>query len=474
MSNECEVAGGVEKVADDSYVFIYHCLGPQNSYRIGMSTANRPLGPWSKPPVKPNLDAGVKGAWDQDTVASMNIMPDPESPGSWLGFFEGGMGPGSDGSWTMGVARASSPTGPWTKSPANPVLSGAKVHDPARCFPGSSCNGLYVASVMHGAHTNGSFWVYMEAPINKNDEGPLALWKAQKPEGPYTFVKYVLDGGLSTGRPQWDSGRYSESKVLYQDGLWHIFPTASAVGGEKANKDVEQVGWAFSADGLTFTEFPSNPIAPQHRTTPLTSAMSEGHALIENGFVHVYHTIRWTTDGASAFAPDSRNAEDLGVEIFTPSASFELEMPIVTSNWALSLPAGTTSECRYDWRAYRYCAQLATTMHASASSGVLKPSISFRVEGMCPTHGETDVSVLVFAFPNDAEVGKLLKTLPVVGACGAAGRDWRFTGTTGAVTADDLPGTDWIVTSVQNGEGSMMLSEVLQTAIYKNDGTVHS
>ena len=29
----------------------------------------------------------------------------------------------------------------------------------------------------------GEYWVYLEAPINPNDEGPIALWSAPKPEG---------------------------------------------------------------------------------------------------------------------------------------------------------------------------------------------------------------------------------------------------------------------------------------------------
>ena len=43
--------------------------------------------------------------------------------------------------------------------------------------------------------------------------------------------------------------------------------------------------------------------------------MAEGHAHLEGDFVYVYHTIRWTTTGSSDFAPDGRNAEDLGVEM---------------------------------------------------------------------------------------------------------------------------------------------------------------
>ena len=63
MSTECEVAGGVLKLNATHYLFIYHCLGTTN-YRVGMSTATDPLGPWTKPPLAPNLDV-TPGAWDK-------------------------------------------------------------------------------------------------------------------------------------------------------------------------------------------------------------------------------------------------------------------------------------------------------------------------------------------------------------------------------------------------------------------------
>jgi len=274
MSTECEVAGGVQRLNATTLIFIYHCLGMGHGYRIGISTAATPLGPWTKPPATPNLDVGTASEWDKDSVASFNIMPDPEKPGTWLGFFEGGMGPGSSG-WTLGLARASHPLGPWHKHPGNPILLGSATVDTKRCFhTNPNCDGLYVGSVQYGAHTNFSYWLYMEAPINPNDEGPLALWTSDKPEGPFTHKAYVLDGGLTRGK--WDSGRYSESRVHFDEGggLFHVFATGSAVGEPAPNKVVEQIGWAWSTDGLTFVEHAHNPVAPANESTPLTSARS--------------------------------------------------------------------------------------------------------------------------------------------------------------------------------------------------------
>jgi hypothetical protein len=41
--------------------------------------------------------------------------------------------------WSLGLARASSPTGPWRKSEENPILNGSAVCDPKREFTGKVC-----------------------------------------------------------------------------------------------------------------------------------------------------------------------------------------------------------------------------------------------------------------------------------------------------------------------------------------------
>jgi hypothetical protein len=360
MSTECEVAGGVQRVNDTSYVFVYHCTGT-HSYRVGMSVASSPLGPWSKPPTSPNLDV-TPNAWDKDVVASFNIIPDPEKPGAWLGYFEGGMPADQHEEWSMGVAHAASPLGPWKKSPNNPILQGNRTCDPSREF-NKHCGGLYVASVLFGPHTNHEYWVYMEAPINQNDEGPLALWTSKHQEGPFKFRAYVLDGGEHPGA--WDYGRYSESRVWYFNGLFHLFATGSPVGGPHENKLNEQIGWAVSTDGVNFTEYGHNPIAPWRETTPHTVAMSEGHVWFEDavgstsGMIYVYHTIRWITNSKNAFAPSARNNEDLGVEMFSVDPKFvTATLPLITKNWELDLHGGQTSPCLYDWTTYRYCVQV--------------------------------------------------------------------------------------------------------------------
>jgi hypothetical protein len=205
----------------------------------------------------------------------------------------------------LNVAYAPHPEGPWTVRSLDlpPVIDGRAVADPARCFT-DVCGGLYVAAIMAPApHTGGEWWLYLAAPISKNDEAPLALWTSSHHAGPFVFRAYVLDGG-NTGH--WDSGRYSESRVMHHDGLFHVFATGSPDGstfGGNVDKTNEQIGWAISADGLNFTEHPHNPMAGVVRspqideahslTTPRTQAMAEGHVWMEDGdpLIYVFHTI---------------------------------------------------------------------------------------------------------------------------------------------------------------------------------------
>jgi len=248
-SEECEVAGGVVGPFNGTYSFIYHCTGSE-AYRVGISSASHPLGPWTTVPDSPNLDVGDKNSWENEDVASLNVIENPDKDASddkkFLGFYEGGLGEGTNGKWTLGLAYAPTVEGPWEKYENNPIMDPEAPCDPDRSFNGG-CNGLYVGSVLYDEkYTNREFWMYAEGPINENDEGPMGLWTSLLPEGPWTFKDYVLDGGLEPGPNNWDAGRYSESGIHYHGGLFHAFLSGSDTGLPLPNKDFERIGWATS------------------------------------------------------------------------------------------------------------------------------------------------------------------------------------------------------------------------------------
>jgi len=304
---------------DGVYYLSYHCTGAHgnasHNYQNGFSTSTAgPLGPWTKNTLQPQLPAGPKGSWDSSVVASLNAVPNPDNSTEWFGWFEGGVlgGPVYGAAWGLGFATSQhGPMGPWTEFGGNPILTGGRTCDESRQNPTDKCHGLYINSMLHGEHTGNKYYMYVDAPINDSDEAPLALWIAERPEGPFKFKAYVLDGGMSKMRV-WDSGRYSGGSVVYNDGLFHVMISASS---EPSNKVLEAIGWATSKDGIAFTAHKYNPVATiqggfstapkASLSTPWTEAMAEGSVFFEPPFIYVHHTIRWGPDNTS-FAPHGR------------------------------------------------------------------------------------------------------------------------------------------------------------------------
>lgn len=522
---ECEIAGGVVQHQDECFL-VYHCLSHDSKYQVGLSSAVSPLGPWTPVADLPLLSRGPSGAWDDGSVASFNMIPDArDSTGQrWLGWYEGSRtgGAGAEAGMQVGpqvglAVSENGPRGPWKKrTDVNPVLThqtvcankadgGLKV----RSFDGKTCGGMYVASVHYGAHTNFSYWVYMEAPVNANDEGPLALWKSDQFEGPYAFVAVVLDGGIpsQTGPHLWDGGRYSESRVDYLDGVWHIFATGSQDGKARSfhaggpSKYHESIGWAVSDDGVNFQQYPANPIARFDESSPHTLAIAEGHSFFDPvqfpGLVFVFHTLRWdnnlernwidlnkgyyfvTPDGDSSVDGQSRarNAEDLAVEVFAFSSAFHLPvtpgMPIITHNWNLgrgiTLQAGgnetSVTSCEYDWATASYCPPIKSVVSAYrtgtdhfAEIDVL-PRMTWRIRGEVDSRAMTAlvdmpyVRVEVHTYDYNNGVGMQIDALDVELHPVGSGRQHNSSSMAlleGITVAQTFAGSDkWIVAFVR-------------------------
>jgi len=131
---ELECAGGVYQEYD-RYYLIYHATGVTDTrpdaapgapgyYQVGGATASHPLGPWTKMPTNPLLSPGAEGEWDHGMVASATILK--MGPSNWTMWYEatpGGFGPHM-GRWSVGLAHATSPEGPWKKASAvNPIIN---------------------------------------------------------------------------------------------------------------------------------------------------------------------------------------------------------------------------------------------------------------------------------------------------------------------------------------------------------------
>jgi len=289
-----------------TYYLYYHGtprddkLWPRGGYRLGVATAPSPLGPWTKYEDNPILDLGSEESWEARHVACASVVKEEGNRYyMWYSGCDGGV-------WSIGLAMASSPLGPWKKYEGNPILE----------------DFGYVGGVVK---VDGTYRLYSEHPISASspDQGPMALATADRPEGPWT--KWEGNPVLPAGEwGAWDDGGYSEARVLYHEGVYHIF-----YGGTKWQK-LESIGYAYSFDGTHFIKHPANPIGMRERN-PDASAFAEVHALFEPPFVYAFHTLRYI----------SRGGEDLGVQIFATETPFRLAMSVLNIH---SLAPGASTE----------------------------------------------------------------------------------------------------------------------------------
>ena len=351
------------------------------TYQVGLLTAKAGnyLGPWTKFEGNPILPVSTsKSDWDSSFTASGTLVHDGKT---LMMFYEGASAGSSvcgendpkgevhDNDMCVGIATSASGKveGPWTKvqgpwAKVDPkggvgmVLNSNNSFDPTlptKQF--ATGGGFYVANVIYD-DARSTFRMYVEAPIGTKDQGPMALWEAQDPvNGPWKKVAYtIMPEHLGTSG--WDQGAYSESSVVQVDATSYFSFYSGCVNGEMEgtraaaqrrklhqsskqhrrellthfeegreqgigrplSEGGEQLGFAWSADGVNFTTHSKNPIAATDDMRPPIIAAAEGHALFDgaNELIYVFHTVRYGNGQADY------SAEDLGVTIFSKRWNF--------------------------------------------------------------------------------------------------------------------------------------------------------
>ena len=299
---------------DGTYHFYYHATGDGAGYRLGAATANHPLGPFERHGDAPLVDVGAPGSWDDKHVACAYVMQDDD--GRWLLWYSG-MKSGVTGRWSIGLATADHPLGPWTKHEGNPVfedfgyLGGVvKVDDVYRLYSAHPINNSAWAEFPEGHERSLSYHI---------DYSPLALATAPAPEGPWT--RHEANPLMEQGEPgEWDEGGISEAEVLYDNGMYHMFYGATHRVGPRT----ESIGYAYSFDGVEWFKHGSNPVASRFNE-PNAAAYAEVHAIIEDDFIYLYHTLRYEEHGGESYPM----VEDLGVQVLARKTPFSLDMPVL-------------------------------------------------------------------------------------------------------------------------------------------------
>jgi hypothetical protein len=292
-----------------TYYLYYHGAGKDKNrwpggYRLGVATATGPLGPWKKYGDKPIVDLGPADSWDDEHVACAMIMK--VGLHNYYMWYSGKGKSEKHKKWSIGLATASSPLGPWKKYEGNPILE----------------DFGYVGGVVF---VKGKYYLYTEHPIDSTgrDYGPISLAIADAPEGPWTRrpSNPVLSQG---GWGAWDDGGFSEGEVVYWEGVFHLF-----YGGAKLydprRLTRESIGYAYSFDGFNFHKYGRNPVATRE-AVPNAAAFAEVHTLIEPPFIYLYHTLRYK-DPRPSDGPDRLLVEHLGVEVLATQTPFRIDMP---------------------------------------------------------------------------------------------------------------------------------------------------
>ncbi len=299
------------------YYLYYHGNGGRG-YRLGVATASHPLGPFKKHGDKPILTVGPKGTWDETHVACAMVLK--ERADRYIMWYSGHGRSGKHRKWSIGLATADSPLGPWKKHKGNPIVE----------------NFGYVGGVVK---VKGKYHLYTAYPIGSTgpDYSPMALATASKPEGPWT--KWKGNPVLKQGQwGEWDDGGFSEAEVLYHAGVFHMF-----YGGAKLYKPRivtrESIGYAYSFDGVNFVKYGRNPVATRH-AEPNAAAYAEVHSIMEPPFIYIYHTLRYRKPWRARFQKQFPRVEDLGVQVLVMQRPFSLDMPVLRQ---ASLAAGTTA-----------------------------------------------------------------------------------------------------------------------------------
>ncbi|KXB08826.1 hypothetical protein AKJ59_00410 [candidate division MSBL1 archaeon SCGC-AAA385M02] len=175
------------------------------------------------------LSAGSAGEWDEGGVFGPCVV---ESGGTYYMFYTG---EDSAGDWAIGVATANSPTGTFTKSGSNPILTATKAYE------NDSVNDPHVIQI-------GGTWYMYYGGNNPPTTGTRNICIATASSFPTSWTKQdsinpIIDGDVE------------EPQVVEMDDGYHMF-----LAGTPTEPQDEVVGHFYSPDGEDWGECLDSPI----------------------------------------------------------------------------------------------------------------------------------------------------------------------------------------------------------------------
>jgi hypothetical protein len=164
------------------------------------------------------LSIGGGGAWDHQRIAPSWVMV---VGGTWYMFYDGTASGGV--SWSVGVATASSPGGPWTKNAGNPIIA----------VNSSDLKVFQVGSTYYGwlhAVPGGLTGSSLPTDIYRFHSTNLTTWIQDTPANAPAFSRGTWDegAGLSTGQ-------VADPDLVQVNGRTYMYYTGTSLGTGQLN-----------------------------------------------------------------------------------------------------------------------------------------------------------------------------------------------------------------------------------------------
>jgi predicted GH43/DUF377 family glycosyl hydrolase len=237
---------------DGLYYWYYHAW--KGHYYIKVAWSAFPTGHWMQNP-DPLLEPGSE-AFENKSVACATVV---QEAGTFYMFYSGENG--KDNSWSVALAVANHPLGPWRKV--------------GELLPRFG----YVTSV---SHHDGRYFMYAESN-QPNDYGPTVVASSTSLTGPWT----VEGVALPNSDERWENAGTESGTVLRINNQYVLFYAGGHYVDQMRMHAHDAIGVAFSSDGLHFTRSSSNPVV----SDPLAS-FGNVSALQEGGKIYLFYTRR--------------------------------------------------------------------------------------------------------------------------------------------------------------------------------------
>ncbi len=324
----------------------YHANGI--AYQIGLATADHLLGPWTKDASNPLLTLGSSGAWDDAHIAHPTLIQKPNGDYVLVYF-------GDDGTnIQMGVATASDPAGPWTKSVSNPVITAP-----------SGSNGGWGGPVFYYQDRFYVFYPEEQGSVGTFDAPTgWALYSASDPIGPWSKLGDVTVKGVGVN----EALVHTIRSVTPIGSEFYAFGTVRQLFGSSRKQHIA----AFASDDLlTWRAVPGTPLI---FSLPDAVASEANYARLKPDDINYEHVFPVQDEAGLWLVASGRGNRNMGAWLgVPPGREFSMRIREYLNDASLATGATTSADDTRPLRlqdAHSVSVTCQATVNASATNGL--------------------------------------------------------------------------------------------------------